>query len=88
MMFLRVFLSLWLLQFQTATAQNKVWVRAYETPFEDFEVFLKSSSRLSYAEFQLAHLRKQTQKFQLKEKTDFCPETLLSWKKEKSYEVF
>ena len=87
-MIFRFLLSLLFLQSQTAIAQNKIWLRGYDTSLEDFHVFLKSSSRLSYAEFQLASMRKQAQELQLKEKLISAQKLYLNGKKQKAMKFF
>jgi len=87
-MLFRFLLSFLLLQVQPAQAQNKIWLRAYNSSLEDFNVFLASSSRKSYAQFQLESLRKQTQKFQLKEKLIEAQKRYLEGKHKKAIHFF
>ena len=87
-MLFRILLSILLLQTQTVLAQNKIWLRAYDASLEDFDVFLETSSRMSYAEFQLNYLRKQIQKFQIKEKLISAQKLYLGGKNEKAMRFF
>ena len=88
MMIFRLLLSLLLLQSQTAFAQNKIWVRAYDTSLQGFQVFLQSSSRLSYAEFQVRYSRKQAQNFRLKDKLISAQKLYLDGKQQKAMKFF
>ena len=85
----KLLLSFCLLQTPvTVQAQSKVWLRAYDSPIEDFLVFLQSSSRVSYAEFQLQYFRKKAQKFRLKEKLLSAQKLYLDAKKQKAMKFF
>lgn len=87
-MLFRILLSILLFQTQTAPAQSKIWLRAYDVSLEDFYVFLETSSRISYAELQLDYLRRQTQKFQIKEKLISAQKLYLGGKNEKAMRFF
>ena len=87
-MLFRILLSILLFQTQAVFAQDKIWLRAYDASLEDFYVFLETSSRMSYAEFQLNHLREQIQKFQIKEKLISAQKLYLDGKNKKAMRFF
>jgi len=87
-MLFRFFLCFLWLQTGSAQAQEKIWVKAYNSSFEDFSVFLAIGSRKSYAEYQLETLREQAESFELKEKLIEAQKLYLEGKHQKAMKFF
>ena len=64
----RLLISLCLCFPQTLFSQQKIWVRSPYSSFEDFQIFIKAGSALSYAEHLLKQERQRAKNFQLKKK--------------------